>query len=169
MKKTLLKIAIYAALTLTTLSGWSQTVPAPKVAFFLANQNPSKLSNHTGQFSLYFGLQTDENLKTYHLGLKTLFLDHHIPSSRDLLAAIRNHPHFIGLQTQSEALKQWNKQETPYLIFEEYGKNSPHFYIAHSCGLRHFTVNQQAIAGLDNGRDDRFPHLEALVNATITL
>lgn len=169
MKKTLLKIAIYATMALTTLLEWSPPVSTSNIAFFLEKPSLSKLSTHTIQFSHFFGLHTDENLKTYHLGLKALFPDHLIPSSIDLLTAIRLHPHFIGLQTQTEALNLWNKQEKPYLIFEKQGRIGPHFYIAHSLGLRHFTVNQKAIAGLDNGHELRFPHLEHLIRSTIIL
>ncbi|MCB1083849.1 MAG: hypothetical protein KDK61_06030, partial [Simkania sp.] len=91
------------------------------------------------------------------------------PTPQDQLKAIRSHSHFEGYLTQSEALKFFKNKNRTYFIFEEKGRKEPHFYLAHSGGLRHFTVDTSEVSGLDNGYVYRYPYLENFIQSTLTL
>ena len=64
--------------------------------------------------------------------------------------------------SQEEALNQFKTEKSSYVIFEKEG-NLGHFYITYSGGLRHFTVNDRQIAGIDNGGAGYFPSLYHLI------
>jgi hypothetical protein len=159
MKKTLIKIALVAALSLSTIPGWSKALAVP-MKFIEAFKTP-KGSHH---FSHLLAMGTQENLKTYHLGLQALFPDYQIPSAQDLLDAIESHPQFFGTLTQSEAIEQFERNAHPFIIFEE---DKGHFYIAHSGGLRHFTIAGREFPRFDNGQDFRYPDLSHFLESTL--
>ena len=163
MKKTLFIVSLTAALGLSTTLGWSGNVsftskPRAQVA-------PVAQGSHS--FSHFLALGTNENLKTYHLGLRSIFPNHCIPSAEDLLNSIRSHSQFVGLMSQNEAQEQFQAGRQPYLIFEERGNVPGHFYVAHPGGLRHFAVNAIEIAGIDNGAMSRYPVLSHLLTSTV--
>ena len=75
-------------------------------------------------------METEENLKAYHLGLRSIFPGYHIPSAEDLLNSIRSHSEFIGLLSQDEAKERFQDEEKSYFIFEEKNNTPGHFYTA---------------------------------------
>ncbi|MCB1116279.1 MAG: hypothetical protein KDK71_07410 [Chlamydiia bacterium] len=167
MKKTLLKIACIAALSLSTLSAWSQDFSLRTCTFSLNTTMSDEAKQASGKFSCLEALGTLENLKAYHLGLRALFPDHHIPTPQDQLKVIRSHSHFEGSLTQPEALQLFMNENRTYFIFEEKGRKEPHFYLAHSGGLRHFTVNPADISGLDNGSVIVYISLDLFIRSTL--
>ena len=118
-------------------------------------------------FSHFLAMQTEENLKAYHLGLRAIFPNYHIPSSEDLLSSIRSHSQFIGLMSQDEAREKFQTGQKPYFIFEEKDNIPGHFYIVHPGGFRHFTVNDRQLAGIDNGDGCYYPTLKHLIKSTV--
>lgn len=118
-------------------------------------------------YSRLLALETYENLKAYHVGIRSIFPNYKIPVCQDLLASIYSHPNFIGSYSQIEALEKLGKVEETYLIFEEKGNDRGHFYVIHSRGFRHFSVSQKAIAGIDNGSNIHYPLLEAFLESTL--
>lgn len=169
MKKNLVKIACIAALSLSTLSAWSQNFSLRTCNFSLNTTMSNEVKQASGKFSRFEALGTLENLKAYHLGLRALFPDHHIPTPQDQLKAIRFHSHFEGYLTQSEALQLFKNENRTYFIFEEKGREEPHFYLTHAGGLRHFTVNPADISALDNGSVLVYISLDPFIRSTLVI
>ena len=115
-----------------------------------------------------YGLNTLENLKSYHLGLLHLISNYSVPTVSDLYQEIRSHSQYIGLQPQDTPLEKGKKD--PFVIFE--GGQSD-FYMAHSKGVRHFTI-QEAMIGkggigkLDNGQHKSYPSFNAFIECTMS-
>lgn len=163
MKKTRYSASLIVALSLLTNIGWSD------VSSSLPSKSHVEVScivQDTQAFSHFLGMETFENLKAYHVGLRCLFPDYRIPSAQNLLDSIRSHEQFVGALTQDEALDRFQLGQIPYFVFEEQG-NEGHFYIAHLGGLRHFTVKGNQLAGIDNGCIAKCPTLDHLIQATL--
>ena len=165
MKKALFTVSLTAALSLSTALGWSNNVSFASKPWIQV----SPVAQGKRSFSHFLALGTNENLKAYHLGLRSIFPNYYIPSAEDLLSSIRSHSQFIGLMSQTEGQQQFQERKSPYLIFEEKDNVPGHFYIAHPGGLRHFTVNNKTLAGIDNGMNSCFPKLNHFVQSTLLL
>ena len=165
MKKALFTVSLTAALSLSTALGWSNNVSFASKPWIQV----SPVAQGKRSFSHFLALGTNENLKAYHLGLRSIFPSYHIPSAEDLLNSIRSHHQFIGLMSQEKALNRFKvKMDASYVIFEE-ENHTGHFYMIHSGGSRHFTISNRQLAGIDNGGNIRFPNLSHFVQSTLFL
>ena len=163
MKKALFTVSLTAALSLSTALGWSNNVSFASKPWIQV----SPVAQGKRSFSHFLALGTNENLKAYHLGLRSIFPSYHIPSAEDLLNSIRSHHQFIGLMSQEKALNRFKaKMDTSYVIFEE-ENHTGHFHMIHSGGLRHFTVNAMEIPGIDNGSHLCYASLGHFLRSTL--
>ncbi len=168
MKRTLLKIVLVAVFSLLAIN-------QVKTAFFYvasvsqAAQGVHLPSKKAWRFARLLAMETQENLKTYQLGLKALFPFHHIPSAQDLFDSIRSHPRFLGFLTKDEASDRFTTGNDNFVIFEEKNRTEAHFYVVHNSGSRHFTVNQTGFAGIDNYETVQYPSLARLLKDTVAL
>ena len=177
MKKTLFRIAVVGALILSTHLGYSSNTNAPALGERGLHFSWPQIQEQTkgkNAYSPMFGLNTDENLKAYHLGLQFLFTNHVIPTGSDMVDAIHSHALFCGLLSQEEGSNLFKKSQHPFLIFEEKDcDDMQHFYIAYKNGLRHFTVHATEVAGklmlsLNNGVPVRYPTVEYFIKCTLS-
>lgn len=123
------------------------------------------------QMSKMFGLNTAENLKAYHYGLKTIYPIHSIPAKENLLESIRAYPMFIGEVTKPLAAAEVSSrlETTPFFIYEiKKQEDAPHFYLASSKGVRHFTVELRGVlASIDNGVMLAYPMLSHFIECSL--
>ena len=173
MKALLMKIGLIAATIWSThcIGLMPSLLPFPKTISHVA---PSAVPKKKKIFSQYLALETNENLKAYHLGLQTISKRHLIPNFAVLLETILSHSHFCGVMTTEQGIELFHQSALPFLIFQDQKSGSqPHFYIAHPRGLRHFTINtlgigNDAMASLDNGVTHRYPSLNHFINSTLS-
>ncbi len=175
MRKTLLKVTLIAVLALS-ISFNAIKKHHPNMFSSLKNfyvEYPIINTLKKQNLRLLFGCD-QESLLTYHFGLKTLFPTYSFPTEETLENKIRSHHAFAGILSQQEALDLYSLGTTPYFIFEEKRHDkSPHFYIAHKNGLRHFTVmdapirNGLNIAFLLNGTSGYYPTELSLIDCTL--
>jgi len=181
MKKTLIKTITIAALLFCYRTAYAKPkdialqqrkIQADQIVFS-SGVNRS-LSNH--RLFPMFAMQNRENLKTYHVGHKFFNSCYKVPTAKDLVDSIRFHPFFIGTfaneLSHEECISVKDKIGYPFFIFEtdQGGKND--FYMAHSKGVRHFTINilnerLDIIACLCNGADKNYPNLESFIKCTL--
>lgn len=171
MKKTLLKISLAAVLILSTQIGHAHKSFNKNIYFSWPQiQKPSKRNQI---YSHYLALNTEENLKAYHLGLKALFLDYHIPTVEDLIHTIRIHPLYSGKLNKTEGIKLSEHSQAPFIIFEEQNDEQIcHFYIACEQKLRHFSVKSlsenKKIASIENAGFFEYPTLNRFLQCTFS-
>jgi len=121
-----------------------------------------------------YSLQTGENLRAYHLGLKFFNPDHKVPTVEDLTDSIRSHPFFIGKFANEPTHEEYsilrNKISHPFFILETRLNGKSDFYMAHSNGVRHFSINTSfkscKMASLDNGGGKDYPDLDSFIKCT---
>lgn len=167
MKKILFKTSVIAFLTLSTSLGWSEQ-PSSCTSISSIEEEDLHLIPNRHFFTHLFAMGTSENLKTYHIGLRSLFPNYQAPCNQDLLTSIRSHQKFVGYLSREEALDRFKAGEFRYFIFEE-KDHSDHFYVAYSGNLRHFTVNHKQYAGIDNGVSIYYPSLSHFLNAILVV
>ncbi len=166
MKKTLFKIAFVAVLSLSAMCKAQPDASLNPFDFFKSTAVLSTFGKKDERFSHFLAMGTQENLKAYHLGLRSLFPAYHIPSAQDLFESIRSHSNFLGFLTQDEAIDELNTAKGNFAIFEEKNKAEAHFYVIHAEGLRHFTVNEVGFASIDNSQAVRYPSLAGFLEST---
>ncbi len=168
MKKTLFKVAFVVVFSLSGVckaQAGSSLNQVDALHFSGAINVPQKSAE---RFSHFLAMGTQENLKAYHLGLKALFAQYHIPSAQDLFDSIRSHSNFLGLLTKDEAVNEFNKANNSFVLFEEKNRSEVHFYIIHAKGLRHFNVNEVGFAAIDNV-DKQYPSFSNFLKSTVVI
>ncbi len=165
MKETLLKIIFVAVLSLSVINKaramqCAANILQPRRVMSVPSQEPKR-------FSCLLAMETQQNLKAYHLGLKAVFAHYHIPSANDLLKTIRSHSNFLGTLAKNEALDRFSRVKLPFFIFEEKDMLEPHFYVVRGGGMRHFTVDKGEYAGIDNISSIKYPSFSRFLKSTV--
>ncbi len=166
MKKTLFKVAFVVVFSLSGACKARAGSSLSRVDALHFSESMNIPHKGAERFSYFLAMGTQENLKAYHLGLKALFMEYHIPSAQDLFESIRSHSNFLGLLTKDEAVNEFNKANNGFVLFEEKNRSGVHFYIIHAKGLRHFSVNETGFASIDNAQGIRYPFLTSLLKST---
>jgi len=140
--------------------------------FFKASVNKS-FYNH--QLSPMLALQSNENLRTYHLGAKFFNPAHKVPTEKDLSDSIKSHPFFIGRFTNEPNYDEYvslkDQFNYSFFILETVKNDKIDFYMVHLKGIRHFVIStkndrQDNLASIDNSAKN-YPDLESFIKCTL--
>ena len=128
------------------------------------------------QLSRMYAMQNSLNLKAYHISAKFFNPFHKVPTAEDLENGIKSHPYFVGRFNKKLSKEEYFNLKAkigfPFFILETYKNDKSDFYMVHSKGVRHFTVNisnekSEHMASLDNGSYKVYPSLSSFIACTI--
>jgi len=175
MRNTLVKTLIIAALLLCS----NLRAKANNCIVTLKKAKIQKSSNmsYNHQLARMYGLQKRENLKAYHVGSKFFDPSRKVPTAGDLVDSIKSHPYFIGSFAKEPSYDEYvslkAKVRHPFFILETSQNERSDFYMVHSKGVRHFTINisnekSEYMASLNNGYSKIYPNLSSFIKCTTT-
>jgi len=176
MKKSLMKTIIIAAMLFSSSFKVKEIYASKrektKEEFVISSCNANKKINKCRVIP-WLSLQTGENLKAYHLGLKFFDSSHKIPTAKDLANSIKLHPFYIGKFTQELTIEECdsikNRTNYPFFIYETCQDSRSDFYMVHSKDVRHFTIESlnKNIASFCNSTYQNYPDLNKFIKCTL--
>ncbi len=181
MKKALIKIITLATLLFcSNLANAKTTVNINQRKKLQANKtifvSAKNMRVNIHKLIPMYSLQTGENLRAYHLGLKFFNPDHKVPTVEDLTDSIRSHPFFIGKFTNEPDHEEYailrNKISHPFFILETTLNGNSDFYMVHSRGIRHFFMTTQNkhldnLTSFSNSSGKNYPDLNSFIKCTL--